>query len=237
MAEDRGTEGGEEEVTAGEVKVTDSVSAGEGDSEAEAAASESAGPGASADAAADAHDEPGLVGPDQATTHARRSPPPPPPPPSQLPTTPRRPPSPPPLSQLPIIPPVPPTSTSTPTPPAPEPAAPSDPIPLADTTTPATTTTTTMTQGPRKRKDAVLRTTRPSIDPSNADALADADDAAMRAAALFSRVADLGAGLFDGAVRERGAALWTAFSRHRTSPEVPVPPLPRTRFAAPGERS
>ena len=77
------------------------------------------------------------------------------------------------------------------------------------------------------------RTTRPSIDPSNADALADADDAAVRAAALLSRVADLGAGLFDGAVRERGAALWTAFSRHRpSSPEVPV-----TRFAAPGERS
>ena len=77
----------------------------------------------------------------------------------------------------------------------------------------------------------MLRTKRPSIDAGNPDALADADDAAVRAAALLSRVADLGAGLFDGAVRERGAALWTAFS-HRT-PEVPVPAMPRTRFAAP----
>jgi len=84
----------------------------------------------------------------------------------------------------------------------------------------------------------VLRTTRPSIDASNADALADADDAAVRAAALLSRVADLGAGLFDGAVRERGAALWTALSRRGTPSDVPVPPLPRTRFAAAaGERS
>ena len=269
MGEETGEEGGNEETSVGEAKVTDRESAVEEVEEAEAAAGESAGAGASADADADAHDEPGLVGPDQAKTHARR--PPPPPPPSQLPTTPSRPPPPLPPSKLPATPLVPDTSTSTstPTPPAPapepQPAAPSastsasasastptppapepEPEPAApsisaDTTTPAATTTTptpttaptTTTQGPRKRKDAVRRTTRPSIDPSNADALADADDAAVRAAALLSRVADLGAGLFDGAVRERGAALWTAFSRHRpSSPEVPV-----TRFAAPGERS
>lgn len=223
--EGEGEEGGEEQETGGEVMDRDEESSAGGD--VETAAGESAGPGASADA----HDEPGLVGPDQAATHAR--PPSPPPPPSQLPTTPL----------------VPDTSTtpsvsvsasaSTPTPPPPpEPITQNSSVPLAGTTTTTATetatTTTTTTPGPRKRKDAVLRTTRPSVDPKNADSLADADDAAVRAAALLSRVADLGAGLFDGAVRERGAALWTAFSRHRSSPEVPVPP--RTRIAAPGER-
>ena len=193
-----------------------------GDSEMVVAADdESAGSGAGADADADAHDEPGLVRPDRAETHAR---PPTPTPPS------------------PLTRPLPNTSTSTsiptPTPPALEPTAQHASVTPADSDmTATTTTTTTMPQGTRKRKDAVLRTKRPSIDPSNADALADADDAAVRAAALLSRVADLGAGLFDGAVRERGATLWTALSRRGTPPDVPVPPLPRTRFTAPTERS
>jgi hypothetical protein len=111
--------------------------------------------------------------------------------------------------------------------------------------------------GPRKRKDAVLRPTRPTTilgpgglalsagaagagagaapndsnsarDAADADKLANSDDAA----ALFSRVADLGAGLFEGTVRERGAALWTALSRGRGAPsDVRVPQMPRTRFA------
>lgn len=175
------------------------------------AAGESAGAGAGADA----HDEPSLVRPNRAATQARPAAPTPP---------------------SPISPPVPNTSTSTsiPIPPTSEPTA-QHVVTLADMTA---TTVITNTPGPRKRKDAVLRTRRPSMDPSNADALADADDAAVRAAALFSRVADLGAGLFDGAVRERGAALWTALSRRGTPTDVPVPSLPRTQFAAPaGERS
>ena len=187
----------------------------DGGSEEAVAAGGSAGAGAGADA----HDEPGLVRPDRAATHAR---PPTPTPPS------------------PIIPPVPnTTSTSIPTPPASEPTAQQHAsVTLADTTATTTATITTTTPAPRKRKDAVLRTKRPSIDPSNADALADADDAAVRAAALLSRVADLGAGLFDGSVRERGAALWTTLSRRGAPTDVPVPPLPHTRFAAPtGERS
>ena len=217
VAEKRGDEGKE------------IVGGADGDSEVVgAAASESAGAGAGADADAEAHDEPGLVRPDRAATHAR---PPTPTPPSPIPR------------------PVPNTSTSTsiPTPPPPPPPPPQTSEPTSqnasDTTatttaTPIPTPTPTPTPGPRKRKDAVLRTKRPSIDPSNADALADADDAAVRAAALLSRVADLGAGLFDGAVRERGAALWTALSRRGTPSDVPVPPLPRTRFAASaGERS
>ncbi|KAN0109717.1 hypothetical protein V8E52_008964 [Russula decolorans] len=196
-----------------------------GDSEEVAAAGESAGAGAGADANADAHDETGLVRPARAATYARPSTPTPP---------------------SPLTPPVPNTSTSTsiptptptPTPPASEPTVQHVSATPADTTITTETTTTTTTPGPRKRKDAVLRTKRPSIDPSNADALADADDAAVRAAALLSRVADLGAGLFDGAVRERGTALWTALSRRGTPTDVPVPPLPRTRFAGPaGEPS
>ena len=179
-----------------------------GDSEV-AAAGKSAGTGAGADA----HDEPGLVRPDLAATHAR----------PQTPTPPS-----------PLTRPVPNTTASTSipasTPPASEPTAQHDSDMTITTAT--TTATATMPQGTRKRKDAVLRTKRPSIDPSNADALADADDAAMRAAALLSRVADLGAGLFDGAVRERGATLWTALSRRGTPNDVPVPPLPRTRFTA-----
>lgn len=231
-----GKEAGIETVAVAGAKDRESAG-GSGGSEPAAAAGERAGTGAGAHV--DAHDEPGLVRPDQAATHARR--PPPPPPPSQPPHARRLPPPPlPPSSKLPTTPPVPvpvpvpSTSTRIPTPPAPEPSAQG----ASDTTTTATATATAIaptnsasTPGPRKRKDAVLRTKRPSIDASNPDALADADDAAVRAAALLSRVADLGAGLFDGAVRERGAALWTAFS-HRT-PEVPVPSMPRTRFAAP----
>jgi hypothetical protein len=206
----------------------DIVGGAGGDSEvAVAAAGESAGAGAGADADADAHDEPGLVRPDRAATHAR---PPTPTPPS------------------PLTRPDPNTSTSTSiptsTPPTSEPTAQHASVTLADsdttitTTTATTAATVTMPQGTRKRKDAVLRTKRPSIDPSNADALADTDDAAVRAAVLLSRVADLGAGLFDGAVRERGASLWNALSRRGTPTDVPVPPLPRTHFTTPtGERS
>ena len=203
----------------------DVVGGAGGDSEvavAVAAVGESAGAGAGADA----HDEPGLVRPDRAATHAR----------PQTPTPPS-----------PLTRPDPNTSTSTSiptsTPPRSEPTAQHHAsVTRADsdttiTTAPTTTMTTMQPQGTRKRKDAVLRTKRPSIDPSNADALADADDAAVRAAALLSRVADLGAGLFDGAVRERGASLWTALSRRGAPTDVPVPPLPRTRFTAPtGER-
>jgi hypothetical protein len=131
------------------------------------------------------------------------------------------------------------------------------PAEQTDTTaTPSTDTPRPPTPQPpttRKRKDAVLRTTRPSgavlgqlaaatgnpdLPQENAaaavDKLADSDDAAVRAAALFSRVADLGTGIFEGTVRERGAALWAALSRSRgrgTPSEVPVPPLTRTRFA------
>jgi hypothetical protein len=187
-------------------------------------------PGAGLDAGVDAHDEPGLVHPHQAT-HAD----PLLPPPSQFPT----PPSPLPTHES--------ASASTAT------AAPSTtPAPSTDskyapqrrntltlttttaiispaqapTTTTTTTTAATVTANPRKRKDAVLRPVHPITDPEHADA--DADDATVRAAALLSRFADLGAGL-EGTMRERGGALWTALSGRRTPPEIPVPPLPQTR--------
>src|SRR6266702_3395374 len=82
---------------------------------------------------------------------------------------------------------------------------------------------------PRRRKDAVLRATHASAGPGVADA--DADDAAVRAAALLARFADIGAEL-EGTVRERGAALWAALSRRRAPLDLPVPPLPRTRSSA-----
>lgn len=225
---------------------------GEGDSEdLGAGAGEAAGSGSSADA--HDRDELGLVlVPDQAT-HATSPPLPLPP---QIPTPPAGPDTSASAS----------TSTSTPIPaPTPEPTPPS-PSPATQNTSPAEQTDTTPTPTPsasttrpptpqpptmRKRKDAVLRTTRPSgavlgqlaaANPDHpnenaaaaVDKLADSDDAAVRAAALFSRVADLGTGLFEGTVRERGAALWAALSRSRgrgTPSEVPVPPLTRTHFA------
>jgi len=60
---------------------------------------------------------------------------------------------------------------------------------------------------------------------------ADADDAAVRAAALLARFADIGAEL-EGTVRERGAALWAALSRRSAPLDLPVPPLPRTPSSA-----
>ncbi|KAI0247294.1 hypothetical protein BJV78DRAFT_1285662 [Lactifluus subvellereus] len=119
------------------------------------------------------------------------------------------------------------TSTSTITPPA-------VPVPSTDNLYPphasTLTITTTGAANPRTRKDAVLRAARPVADPDHPDA--DADDAAVRAAALLGRFADLGVGL-EGTVRERGAALWTALSGRRTPPDMPVPPPPpRTRASA-----
>ena len=235
-----------------EVQMLDREDAGDSE-DSEAGASEAAGPGSGADA--HDSDEPGLVlVPDQAATPATS---PPLPVPSQIPTHPTEPdasasaPAPAPID----------ISTSTPTPaPTPEPTPPS-PV-TTQNTPPAEQTDTTpipstgiprppTPQPPttRKRKDAVLRTTRPSgavlgqlaaatgnpdLPQENVDKLADSDDAAVRAAALFSRVADIGTGIFEGTVRERGAALWAALSRSRgrgTPSEVPVPPLTRTRFA------
>ena len=281
----------------GEVRVGDREDAGEGPEAGKGDAAAAAAAGAGTGAGADAHDEPGLV-PDQVTratppplpttqlptqslspepsATATTTPMPPtslaPPEPTvqnaaspdQTDTTPipipstststtRRPPPPPP-----------PTTTTTTTSTTKRPPPPPPPI-MTMTTTP----TMTPTPGPRKRKDAVLRPTRPTTilgpgglvlsatgvsvagaagaaaaadaptndpnppcDAADADKLADSDDAAVRAAALFSRVADLGAGLFEGSVRERGAALWTALSRGRGAPsDVPVPQMPRTRFA------
>ena len=177
----------------------------------------SAGAGAGVDAGADAaaDDEPGLA------THADHLPP-----PSQFPS----PPSPLPTHEPPSAS----TSTHTITPPAVPPpntdnVHPPRATPLTITTT--TTTPTTATTNPRRRKDAVLpvRAARPAADPDHPDV--DADDAAVRAAALLGRFADLGAGL-EGTVRERGAALWAALSARRTPPDVTVPLPPRTRASA-----
>jgi hypothetical protein len=275
------------------------------DEGSEAGKGDAAAAGAGTGASADAHDEPGLV-PDQAT-RASPPPLPPTqlptqslsPEPSATVTTTPMPPTPPtppePTVKNAASPdqtdttPIPSTSTNTSTntsmtrrPPAPPPppattATKRPPPPLPPITTTTTTPTTMPNPGPRKRKDAVLRPTRPTTilgpgglvlsatgvagvagattttttvgdapanananandtnppcDAADADKLADSDDAAVRAAALFSRVADLGAGLFEGTVRERGAALWTALSRGRGAPsDVPVPQIPRTRFA------
>jgi len=246
--ESEGEEEGAAAAEDSEVQVLDQ--GGEGDSEdLEAGAGEAAGSGSSADA----HDgdELGLVlVPDQAT-HATSPPLPLPP---QIPTHPAEPDT---SASATTSTPIP-APTPKPTPPSPSPTTQStSPAEQTDTTptpTPSTSTTRPPTPQPptmRKRKDAVLRTTRPSgvvlgqlaaADPDHpnenaaavVDRLADSDDAAVRAAALFSRVADLGTGIFEGTVRERGAALWAALSRSRgrgTPSEVPVPPLTRTHFA------
>jgi len=257
------SEGEEEEGAAAaedsEVQVLDREDAGDSE-DSEAGAGEAAGSGSSADARD--RDEPGLVlVPDQATSATS----PPSPLPSQIPTPPAGP------DTSASAPTSASTSTSTPIPaPAPEPTPPSPTTqntslaeqtdttatPSTSTTRPSTPTPTPQPPTMRRRRDAVLRTTRPSgavlgqlaaansnpdlLPDENAaaaaaaDRLADSDDAAVRAAALFSRVADLGTGLFEGTVRERGAALWAALSRSRgrgTPSEVPVPPLTRTRFA------
>lgn len=182
------------------------------------------GLGAGGRADARAHDEPGLVRPQQAAgAHA-----PPPLPPSQS-ATPHTPPPPPP----PII-----THNLYPPPTKSKPKS----KPSTDSGTTTTTTTARaapsaagQTANPRRRKDAVLRATtmtmHASADPGAADADADADDAAVRAAALLARFADIGAEL-EGTVRERGAALWAALSRRRAPLDLPVPPLPRTRSSA-----
>ena len=186
--------------------------------------SESAGASASVDSGlagasvsaddAHVHDEPVLVQQPQLAAASTTHTPPPPPsdsePPSQTPSAP-----PPPL--VPIITRnlSPPPSTTTNTKPKRKPSA--------DTTT----TTITNTANPRRRKDAVLRAS--SHAASLADA--DADDAAVRAAALLARFADIGAEL-EGTVRERGAALWAALSRRSAPLDLPVPPLPRTPSSA-----
>ncbi|KAH9987003.1 hypothetical protein BJV74DRAFT_796627 [Russula compacta] len=131
------------------------------------------------------------------------------------------------------------SSSSSPSPPIPHPTDTIAPIPI-----PIPTLTPTPS-GARRRKDAVLRPTRPSpsADPksrkaspqavavaddaanananADADADADADDASVRAAALLSRVAGAGAGLLEGTVRERGAALWAVLSRRSTTVTSP----------------
>lgn len=203
-----------------EVEVAES-SKGADDAGATATA-DSAGAGVSADA--HAHDEPDLVQPQQAVS----APAPPPPSQSQSPT-PHTPPPPPP----PII-----TSNLYPPPAKPKKSKPSANSGIITTApssiaapsiTAVPSTAGSMTAAnPRRRKDAVLRATHMSADPS---VDADADDAAVRAAALLARFADIGAEL-EGTVRERGAALWAALSRRRAPLDLPVPPLPRTRSSA-----
>lgn len=168
-----------------------------------------AGAGVSVDA--HAHDELALVQPQQATN--ANAPPLPPPSQSQSPTpTPHPAPPPPPPIITQNLPP----STSTSKAPKPKPSLSTD---------------STMTvNNPRRRKDAVLRPSRARAD-SGVLVDADADDAAVRAAALLARFADIGAEL-EGTVRERGAALWAALSRRTAPLDLPVPPLPRTPSSA-----
>jgi hypothetical protein len=135
-------------------------------------------------------------------------------------------------------PPLPPSEspTQTPAPPlpiitrdlSPPPTTTTNPKPKRKPSADTTTTAITNTANPRRRKDAVLRGAS-----SHAASLADvdADDAAVRAAALLARFADIGAEL-EGTVRERGAALWAALSRRSAPLDLPVPPLPRTPSSA-----
>ena len=186
-----------------------------------------AGAGVSADA--HAHDEPSFVQPQQAAS-AHASPPPPSQSQSQSPTPHPHPPPPPPIITQNLYPP---PSNSKPKP-KPKPSADSGttttaaPI-AAPSIAVAPSTASGTAANPRRRKDAVLRATHASAGPGVADA--DADDAAVRAAALLARFADIGAEL-EGTVRERGAALWAALSRRRAPLDLPVPPLPRTRSSA-----
>ncbi|KAI9437601.1 hypothetical protein H4582DRAFT_286655 [Lactarius indigo] len=202
-----------------------------GAKDAGATASADLGPGGGVGVSADAHahDELDLVQPQQAVSAP--APPPPPPPSRSQPPIPHTPPPPPP----PII-----TSNLYPPPAKPKPkakastdsgtttAAASSTAAPSIAAVPSTTGSITAAN-PRRRKDAVLRVTHASADPGVVDA--DADDAAVRAAALLARFADIGAEL-EGTVRERGAALWAALSRRRAPLDLPVPPLPRTRSSA-----
>ena len=174
--------------------------------------------------------------PSTSTSTTRR--PPPPPPPTTTSTIKRPPPPPPPI-------------VTTPTPPTPTPAPNPGPRKRKDAVLRPTRPTTILGPGGLVLSATGVTGIAPGAAPANdsnppqpqpqpqrpcdaadADELANSDDAAVRAAALFSRVADLGAGLFEGTVRERGAALWTALSRGRGAPsDVPVPQMPRTRFA------
>ena len=207
----------------------------EGEEDTVPSADEGLGAGEGVGVDARAHDELDLVQPQLAVSaHA------PPPPPSQSPTptpTPHpHPPPPPPIITHNLRPPAPTTSI-----PLPIPDSNPKPKPSADSGTTATTVAPTTSSAappaagvtaaanPRRRKDAVLRAPHASADPSVVDA--DADDAAVRAAALLARFADIGAEL-EGTVRERGAALWAALSRRRAPLDLPVPPLPRTRSSA-----
>jgi outer membrane biosynthesis protein TonB len=211
----------EGEAAATEVAVAESSEGAEDAAGPSADSGIGAGAGVSGDARA--RDERGLVQPQQAVSaHA----PPPPPSQSQSPTP----------TPHPHAPPPPPIITHSLYPP-PTTKANSKPIPIpstdSSTTTAAQTTTSAAAPpaagGTRRRKDAVLRAPHASADPGAADA--DADDAAVRAAALLARFADIGAEL-EGTVRERGAALWAALSRRRAPLDLPVPPLPRTRSSA-----
>ncbi|KAH9032195.1 hypothetical protein EDB84DRAFT_1438666 [Lactarius hengduanensis] len=214
------------QAAATEVEVAES-SKGAGDAGVIASADSGLDAGAGVSADAHAHDEPDLVHPHQAVSA------PAPPPPSQSQSqsqspTPHTPPPPPP----PII-----TSNLYPPPAKSKPkskpsagtitTAPSSIAAPSITAVPSTAGSMTAAN-PRRRKDAVLRATHMSADPS---VDADADDAAVRAAALLARFADIGAEL-EGTVRERGAALWAALSRRRAPLDLPVPPLPRTRSSA-----
>ncbi|KAI9449447.1 hypothetical protein BJY52DRAFT_1192570 [Lactarius psammicola] len=231
-AEEKGRSA-DDEAAATTVTIAES-SKGAEDAGASASANTSAdlglGAGASVGADAHAHDEPGLVQPQQAASvHA--SPPPPSQSQSPTPTPHPHPPPPPPIITQNLYPP---PANSKPKP-KPKPSADSSIITVAPSSIAAPSiaivpsTASGTTANPRRRKDAVLRATHPSADPGVVDA--DADDAAVRAAALLARFADIGAEL-EGTVRERGAALWAALSRRRAPLDLPVPPLPRTRSSA-----
>ena len=193
--------------------VESSASAEDASASEDAGADSGAGAGVGVSADAHAHDELVLVQPQQAVSAHT----PPPPSQSQSPSpAPAPAPHPSPAPPPPIITDnlYPPPSTSKP---KHKPKASADPV------------TTMAAANPRRRKDAVLRATHARADPSVVDA--DADDAAVRAAALLARFADIGAEL-EGTVRDRGAALWAALSRRSAPLDLPVPPLPRTPSTA-----
>ena len=221
----RAEEGADDEAVATtEVAAAESS---EGVEEAAPSADSGIGAGAGVGVDARAHDELGLVQPQQAVS-AHASPPPPSQSQSPTPTPHPHAPPPPPIVTHNLYPP--PTSNTdfnTDSKPKPKPK------PSADSSTTITAASSAAAPpaagGTRRRKDAVLRAPHASADPGVVDA--DADDAAVRAAALLARFADIGAEL-EGTVRERGAALWAALSRRRAPLDLPVPPLPRTRSSA-----